>query len=233
MANMSTASFINNLEINDDNKIDDDEEKQQKSFVLNFGVSLEPEIEDNGLPILPDKSKYKAVAMEYCQKMGWQRPLETTQCVDSGYTAIVTFGEPGKAKSESGNGLRQKDAIYDAYIKLVPIVIPKQTAIELMVKWLRGYKKQKNVSMTKTTISGQSIVKHPKSVLLEWAQKHGLAPPKSEFTELFDAEKNLKIWRAKVTVCGKSIESQAGKKKVAEANCFRELLKHVMNGRIT
>merc|ERR1719410_1723018 len=107
--NQSTDQFINNLAIK---LIDDDEEKQQKSFVLNFGVSLEPEIDDNGFPILPDKSKYKAVAMEYCQKMGWQRPLETTQCVDSGYTAIVTFGEPGKAKSESGNGLRQKDAIY-------------------------------------------------------------------------------------------------------------------------
>merc|ERR1712154_202502 len=99
--------------------------------------------------------------------------------VDSGYRAIVSFGEIGKEQSASGDGLRQKNAIYEAYIKLVPALIPKKCAIELMIKWVPGYnKKRKIVSMTTNSHSGKSVTKHPKSVLLEWAQKNCVAPPK-------------------------------------------------------
>ena len=193
----------------------------------------EPEIDEYGLPILPDKSKYKAVAMEYCQKMGWKRPVEATQCVGVGYRATVTFGKPGKEKSASGDGLRQKNAIYEAYIKLLPIVIPKGSAIELIIKWVPGYKKQEKVSTATVAQSGQSIMKHPKSVLLEWAQKNSIAPPKTQFSEFADSARNMRIWTAKVTFCGKTIESKGSKKKDAESKCFQELLKHVMNGGIT
>merc|ERR1719384_2482227 len=141
------------------NPTSNDEEEAKESIAVKYGV--EPEIGDNGLPILPDKSKYKAVAMEYCQKMGWKKPLETTQSVGAGFMAVVTFGGEGNERTISGNGLRQKNAIYDAYSKLVPIVIPKEAAIELMIKWVPGYKKQKKLSMNK----------HPKSELVMGTKK--------------------------------------------------------------
>merc|ERR1712244_120088 len=215
ICDISTHGLINYLST-DNKKMDT--EKQKVSIGVKYGVEPEPEIDDNGLPILPDKSKYKAVAIEYCQKMGWRRPLETTQCVDSGYRAVVTFGETGKEKSDFGNGLRQKNAIYEAYIKLIPVLIPKEYAIELMIKWVPGYKKQAKVSM-----------KHPKCILLEWAQKNLIAPPKTVFSEFFDSVTNMKIWTANVTFCGETVESTAGKKKDAESKCFQELLQHVMN----
>merc|ERR1711933_509869 len=116
-----------------------DEEKCENTMGLQNSLKLE--IDEHGLPILADKSKYKIVATEFCQKMGWKVPLETTQCVAVGHRAMVTFGETGKEQTKSGKGLRQKDAIYEAYIKLVPIVIPKEAAFELMIKWIPGYKK--------------------------------------------------------------------------------------------
>eukprot|EP01084_Bolivina_argentea_P089920 162120_1 len=189
----------------------------------------EPDLDAYGLPILPDKSKYKAVAMEYCQKMGWKRPIEAAQCVGTGYRATVSFGKPGNEKEAAGDGVRQKNAIYEAYIKLVRIVIPKICAIELMIKWVPGYKKQEKVSTATIAQSGQSIMKHPKSVLLEWAQKNSIAPPKTTFSEYADSSRNMRIWTAKVTFCGKTIESKGSKKKDAESKCFHELLKHVMN----
>merc|ERR1712154_100966 len=216
--------------------VDDDEEKEKESIAVKYAASLTgaaPEIDANGLPILPDKSKYKAVAMEYCQKMGWKRPIEAAQSVGAGYRATVTFGEPGKEKSEYGDGLRQKNAIYEAYIKLVPIVISKRSAIELMIKWVPGYKKHEKVSTATIAQSGQSITKHPKSVLLEWAQKNSIAPPKTVFSEFADSVRNTRIWTAKVTFCGKTIESKGSKKKDAESKCFQQLLKHVMEGGIT
>ncbi len=211
-------------------------DRSDKSIGQKYASSLsgaEPELDSHGLPILPDKSKYKAVAMEYCQKMGWKRPVEAAQCVGVGYRATVTFGKPGKEKSASGDGLRQKNAIYEAYIKLVPSVIPIHSAIELMIKWVPGYKKQEKVSTATIAQSGQSIMKHPKSVLLEWAQKNSIAPPKTIFSEFADSARNMRIWTAKVTFCGKTIESKGSKKKDAESACFQQLLKHVMNGGIT
>ena len=56
--------------------------RQKYASSLSHGV--EHDIDSHGLPILPDKSKYKAVAMEYCQKMGWKRPVEAAQCVGAG-----------------------------------------------------------------------------------------------------------------------------------------------------
>ena len=42
----------------------------------------------------------------------------------------------------------------------------------------------------------------------------------------------MRIWTAKVTFCGKTIEAKGAKKKDAESKCFQELLKHVMSGGI-
>merc|ERR1712018_395956 len=103
--------------------------------------------------------------------MGWNKPLETTQIVANGYKAIVSFGEIGKEKSDFAIELRRKNAIYSAYYKLVSNVIPKEAAIELMIKWAPGYKK-KQVSLTKVSDSTRSMSKHPKSAFFEWALKH-------------------------------------------------------------
>merc|ERR1712154_608597 len=128
-------------------------------------------------------------------------------------------------------GLRQKSAIYEAYTKLVPVLIPKGNAIGLMMKWVPGWK-QKIASPTATVHSGRPIIKHPKSLLLEYALKNCIAPPKTIFSEFTDDARNMRIWTAKVTFCGKIIESQGAKKKDAECNCFRELVKYVINGSI-
>jgi len=173
------------------------------------------------------------VAMEYCQKMGWKRPVEAAQMYGSGYRATVTFGKPGREKSESGEGLRQKSAIYEAYIKLIPKVIPKQHAIELMIKWVPGYKKADKVSTAMVGQTGQSIMKHPKSVLLEWAQKNSITPPKTQFSEYADSTRNLRIWTATVVFCGKTYAAKGTKKRDAETKCFQEILKHVMSGGIS
>ena len=193
----------------------------------------QPEMDRHGLPILPDKSKYKAVAMEYAQKMGWKRPLEQAQSTGMGYRATVHFGPNGQEQSASGQGLRQRNAIYAAYIELVPRVIPKRAAIELMLKWVPGFVKQEAVMTTAPNPGGTSMMKHPKSVLLEWAMKNNLAPPKTEFMEYADASRNLRVWTAIVKFCGRTVEARANKKKDAEQKCFTVLLNHVVNGGIT
>ena len=201
-----------------------------------FGGSFhgkEPDVDCHGLPVLPDKSKYKAVAMEYAQKMGWKRPLERSQCIGSGYRATVSFGPTGSEQSASGQGLRQRTALYAAYYQLVPRVIPRRPAIELLLKWVPGFVKEEAVMTTAPNPGGQSMMKHPKSVLLEWAQKNNLAPPKTKYAEFADATRNLRVWTATVVFCGMTVESRAHKKKDAESKCFQVLLNHIRTGGIT
>merc|ERR1712154_559757 len=103
-----------------------------------------------------------------------------------------------------------------------------------MGKWVPGYNQKAKITTTTTMVhSGRPIMKHPKSVLLEYALKNCIAPPKIIFSAVADTARNITIWTAKVTFCGKTAESNGVKKKDAESNCFRELLKHVMNGSIT
>jgi len=159
--------------------------------------------------------------------MGWKKPFETTQCIGVGYRAIITFGEKGKEKTKSGIGVRQNSAIYEAYIKLIPIVIPKQSAIELMIKWVPGYKQ-----LICYSDSSHSFKKHPKNTVFEWALKNNIAPPITIFSKFKDSVKNMKIWTAKVTFCGKTVASKASKKKDAERQCFAELVRYIMDGSI-
>ena len=80
-----------------------------KSSGQKYASSLagaKPDVDSHGLSILSDK----AVAMEYYQKMVWK--------------SHRGFGKPGKERRESGDGLRQKNALCEAYIKLIPTVIP-------------------------------------------------------------------------------------------------------------
>eukprot|EP00488_Nonionellina_sp_1-RS-2012_P000958 TRINITY_DN1525_c0_g1_i1.p1 TRINITY_DN1525_c0_g1~~TRINITY_DN1525_c0_g1_i1.p1 ORF type:complete len:104 (-),score=28.09 TRINITY_DN1525_c0_g1_i1:515-826(-) len=91
-----------------------------------------------------------------------------------------------------------------------------------------GYKKKETVMQAIIADTGQSVMKHPKSVLLEWAQKHGMAPPKTSFSEFSDSARNMRIWTARVTFGGKTIEAKASKKKDAESRCCQELLTFVM-----
>merc|ERR1712187_235300 len=58
--NTTTHRLTNDLLSNDD-----DEKKQEPSNSIRRKYGVETEIDVNGLPILPDKSHYKAVAMEY------------------------------------------------------------------------------------------------------------------------------------------------------------------------
>merc|ERR1712228_1060186 len=206
-----------------------------------------------GIPVLSDKSKYKCLAIQFCQKMGWNKPNEYVQfdSLNSQYRATVTFGRYGREKSASGQGKKQKIAIYEAYIKLLPVLIPKEWAMEAISKWIPGKfgnvdnLKKENVQNAEPVFNATPqnaeeeesqplpTTKHPKSILLEWAQKHSIAPPKTVFFEFADLRKNVRIWTAKVTFCGKTIESKGTKKKDAEQKCFAELLKHVMNGGIS
>eukprot|EP00488_Nonionellina_sp_1-RS-2012_P001826 TRINITY_DN3146_c0_g1_i1.p1 TRINITY_DN3146_c0_g1~~TRINITY_DN3146_c0_g1_i1.p1 ORF type:complete len:122 (-),score=36.03 TRINITY_DN3146_c0_g1_i1:85-450(-) len=104
-------------------------DNENKGSVVAAGSS-----DTGALPVLRDKSKYKAIAIEYCQKVGWRRPIESIQLTDNGYRAKVIFGAPTKERSASGDAHRQKNAIYKAYMRLVPIVIPKLSLIQLMNK---------------------------------------------------------------------------------------------------
>merc|ERR1712173_351444 len=90
---MASSQIFNALK--NDNKFDEnnDEKIDEETLYLKYGIN--PEIDEYGLPKLPDKSKYKIVATEFCQKMGWKIPLETTQCVGTGHRAMVSFGETG------------------------------------------------------------------------------------------------------------------------------------------
>eukprot|EP01083_Nonionella_stella_P020166 55898_1 len=187
--------------------------------------------DEHGLPILPDKSKYKAVALEFCQKMGWKKPTEVQQYSPSGigYRGTVTFGKPGKERSASGEGTKQKSAVYDAYMKLVPVVIPKLTCLELMAKWLPGYVKQKKVCTSTMGDGGQSITRHPKSIFLEWSQKNGEVSPKPEFEEFSDASRNMRVWSCRLVWKEIEFVQKGAKKKDAESQCFQELLHYVMN----
>eukprot|EP01083_Nonionella_stella_P225685 802089_1 len=187
--------------------------------------------DEHGLPILPDKSKYKAVALEFCQKMGWKKPTEVQQYSPSGigYRGTVTFGKPGKERSASGEGTKQKSAVYDAYMKLVPVVIPKHTCQGLMAKWLPGYVKQKKVCTSTMGDGGQSITRHPKSIFLEWSQKNGEVSPKPEFEEFSDASRNMRVWSCRLVWKEIEFVQKGAKKKDAESQCFQELLHYVMN----
>eukprot|EP01083_Nonionella_stella_P020164 55893_1 len=181
--------------------------------------------DEHGLPILPDKSKYKAVALEFCQKKGWKQPMEVHQNSPSGigYRGTVSFGKPGKERSASGEGRKQKSALYDAYMKLVPVVIPKLTCLELMAKWLPGYVKQKKV---RTSTMGDG---HPKSEFLEWCQKNGKAHPGSKFKEFSDPSSNFREFTCIVEWNSMIFRHKAGNKKEAEKECYRKLLCYVMN----
>lgn len=192
-----------------------------------------PKLNVHGLPVLSDKSKFKMVACEYCTKMGWNCPVEMTQLVPSGFRATVSFGRPGHEKSESGDGSNRRAAIYVAYEALVPRVIPKPACIEMMMKFVPGYTKVDQVSMSQQHPQGQNtIMKHPKMVLFEWATRNRLAMPKTTFSEAVDWERNLRWHTARVTFCGKTVEGKASRKKDAEEECFDQLLSHVLSGSI-
>ena len=192
-----------------------------------------PKLNAHGLPVLPDNSKYKMVALECCAKMGWNCPVETTQLVASGFRATVLFGRPGHEKSESGDGLNRRAAIYVAYEALVPRVIPKAVCIEMMMKWVPGYTKGRKVDQVlMSQPQGQNIMKHPKMVLFEWAAKNSLARPKTTFSEAVDWERHLRWHTARVTFCGKTVEGKASRKKDAEEKCFQQLLTYVLSGGI-
>jgi len=144
----------------------------------------------------------------------------------------VMFGPPNKERSASGDGLQKKEAMYEAYTKLLPQLVPRDALIKLLVKWVPGFKKPEVVSTATIGDTGQSILKHPKSVLMEWSQKNSFTPPKTTYSEYSDSSRNMRIWTAKVVFAGKTVEAKASKKKDAEQKCFRELLKFVMEGRI-
>eukprot|EP01084_Bolivina_argentea_P199796 341791_1 len=147
------------------------------------GETQYPEKDEYGyqVPKLQDKSKYKVAALEYCQKMGWARPTESAQFVEDKFEGTVSFGEPGKEHSASGEGSKQKNAMYDAYMKLVPLVIPKQNYINLIAKW--------------------SITQHPKTAFLRWSQEKGVVVPKPQF--VMDA--TLRSWSCRLKWRGKII----------------------------
>merc|ERR1712013_699405 len=101
-----------------------------------------------------------------------------------------------------------------------------------MVKWVPGYRKAERVSMNmpSTGPNGQTVMKHPKSLTLEWCRKNSIAPPTTRFEEFCDTTRNLRVHTATVTLIGKTVESTSTQKKMAERKCFEELLNHIANG---
>eukprot|EP01084_Bolivina_argentea_P158553 276171_1 len=191
--------------------IDDDmdEDKDDSSNIYNYE-----------LPELHDKSKYKRVAMLYCRKMGWKQPEETVQSLPkSGYRATVSMGAMNEIRKMTVDGDRKKRSVYNAYIRLIPLVIPRQAALELAEKYLplassvrgRGNKR------------ANKMEKHPKSKMLEWAQKHGIKPPTINFTEI--RQNNIILWSAESHFCGKTATAAGANKKESEFKCFKKLLK--------
>eukprot|EP00490_Sorites_sp_Unknown_P005658 CAMPEP_0114662664 /NCGR_PEP_ID=MMETSP0191-20121206/25285_1 /TAXON_ID=126664 /ORGANISM="Sorites sp." /LENGTH=257 /DNA_ID=CAMNT_0001899535 /DNA_START=478 /DNA_END=1248 /DNA_ORIENTATION=- len=132
------------------------------------GLTFEPEKDRFGLPLLKDKSKYKAVANQYCQLKLWSRPVEQTQNIDIGFRATVTFGDSKHLASASGDGLSKKAAIYDAYKKLIPSVIPRHIAIQLMIKFVPGFDAPKSKVLVVANTNFGNPPKHPKSLVIEW-----------------------------------------------------------------
>eukprot|EP01084_Bolivina_argentea_P126325 223695_1 len=173
-------------------------------------------LDTHGLPVLQDKSKYKMVSVAYCQKMGWKPPTESVQIVPNGYSATACFGPLGNEVTACGRGVRQKNAIYSAYMQLAVTVIPKERAIELMKKFIPQYQ---NKEMRN---------KHPKTRVVEWAQKHKIAAPKTKFKHVVDEGLKVRAWTASATFCGRTVECTRTKKKEAEFVCYEELLGHIL-----
>merc|ERR1719464_402214 len=134
----TSAILVTDILIKDESKLRNAEQFTEptigQKYVCNF-QGMEPDLDMNGLPIPSDKSKYKAVAMEYCQRSGWKKPTERPQSYGSGYRVTVMFGPPNKERSASGDGLQKKEAMYEAYTKLLPQLVPRDALIKLLVKW--------------------------------------------------------------------------------------------------
>ena len=94
------------------------------------------------------------------------------------------------------------------------MVIPKNDALHLLSKWIPGSINTKNKPKT--------IMKHPKSVLMEWSQSHSTEQPKTEYSGFMDPSTNTLIWTAKVTFCGQTVEEKSiGKKKSQKQNVIK------------
>ena len=194
------------------------------------GLTFEPEKDRFGLPLLKDKSKYKAVGKEYCQLKGWSRPIEQTQNIDIGFRATVTFGDSKHLASASGDGLSKKAAIYDAYKKLIPSVIPRHIAIQLMIKFVPGFDAPKSKVLVVANTNFGNPPKHPKSLVIEWANKHNVEPPISRFGEEIDHHKDAKKWKVKVNFMGQTVTRIANKKKDAELLGYQQLFDMIKKG---
>eukprot|EP01083_Nonionella_stella_P035399 96587_1 len=188
--------------------------KARSGTVLDTLDSLKVALDEHGLPIFVDKSKYKTIAITYCQKMAWKRPYESTEPTATGFTATVCFGPQGKEESACGEGQRIKNALYGAYRQLALRVIPKPNALRLMIKLVPGYKKPKADKPAKTRI-------------LEWAQQKKIAPPRSDFTELVDSSRGTREWCARVSFVGQVFESRGPRKKEAEFDCYSALVRYL------
>ena len=152
--------------------------------------------------------------------------MNAPQCVGRGFRVTVSFGKAGREKSESGDGRDKRSAIYAAYQKLVPRIIPKSVCVELMNKWVPGYRKADNSRVSTSMpagVGGHAVMKHPKSVLLEYANKYSFAPPKTNFSDFCDSSRNVRVHTARVTFYGKTVECQSSQKKDAEKKCFQQL----------
>ena len=126
----------NNYNNKEDYKCDYDDEDEQQQYVDqdndNNNNNNNNNIFNYILPELTDKSKYKRIAMIYCQKMKWKQPSETIRSlIKQGYRATVSFGDDNNQKTVTLDGNRKKETIYDAYYKLIPQLIPKSAALEL------------------------------------------------------------------------------------------------------
>ena len=181
-------------------------------------------LDENRLPIPPHISAYKSVLRQYCVTLAKTAPIERMRIVHNVYYASVSL----EHESETCAASKRKVAMYNAYRKIVVSVVPKQIAYDLLMKHCRarlpGYAAKKKVMMNmfKMGRGGQMIMKHPKSLVMELAQKTGVQPPTTHFKKNADGTHT-----ALVRFRGSIIQMSSGNKKEAERKCFQGMCQQV------
>ncbi len=98
----------------------------------------------------------------------------------------------------------------------------------MLAKWLPGYEEDKQVDLAVPSATGSMVMKHPKSLLIEFSTKNKIPPPKTTFSEDNSIE-DRKFWIARVQFSGKVTEARSTKKKDAELEAFQKMMRLVIS----